>query len=178
MRFDLAASIAVLERTPAALDALLRGLPDGWTSPNEGPDTWSPYDIVGHLIHGERTDWMPRLRIILDHGEAQPFTPFDRFAQFEASRGQTLPELLDTFAELRVANLEALRALALTDADFDRPGTHPELGGVTLGQLLATWTVHDLGHLGQIARVMAKQYASEVGVWRDYLTVLGDRTGP
>ncbi len=175
MRFDLDASLAILERTPAVLDALLRGLPDDWVRADEGPDTWSPFDVVGHLIHGEKTDWLARVRIVLDHGEGRPFDPFDRFAQFEASRGKTLGELLDTFAALRAESLAALRALDLTEADLERKGTHPEFGPVTLGQLLATWTVHDLGHLTQVARVLAKQYAGEVGPWTAYLSVLRDR---
>lgn len=178
MAFSLSDALPVLERTPAVLDAWLRALPDAWTLADEGPDTWSPYEVVGHLIHGERTDWMPRLRIILEHGAAQPFVPFDRFAQREASQGKALEELLGTFATLRAGNLAALRALDLSPDDYERRGTHPELGTVTLGQLLATWTVHDLGHLAQIARVMAKRYTGDVGVWQAYLPILSDRPQP
>ncbi len=170
--FDLTSSLAVLERTPGALDALLRGLPDSWVRHAEGPNTWSAFDVVGHLIHGERTDWVPRLRIILDHGPAVPFVPFDRFAMFEASRGKSLDQLLDELARLRAENLKTVRAFDLSPPDFDREGRHPELGRVTLGQLLASWVVHDLGHIAQIARVMAKQYAGAVGPWMEYMPVL------
>jgi hypothetical protein len=155
------------------LQTWLGGLPESWVRANEGPTTWSPFDIVGHLIHGERTDWMDRVEIILSQGESRPFTPFDRFAQFEASRGKSLGELLETFAQLRATNLGRLEALALKPADFARPGLHPELGRVTLGQLLATWVAHDLNHLGQIARVMGRQYTSAVGPWVEYLPMLG-----
>lgn len=172
MTFDLDQSLAILARTPATLRFLLSGLDDGWVMYNEGGDTWSPFDVMGHLIHGEETDWMARLRIILDHGPDRPFNPFDRFAQFNVSQGKSLQDLLNTFAVLRQQNLDALRALSLTEADLDRDGMHPELGPVTLRQLLATWTVHDLGHIAQITRVMAKQYADEVGPWEAYLGVL------
>jgi hypothetical protein len=173
--FDLEEAIAILERTPAVLRAWLSGLPAGWIEADEGPDTWSPFDIVGHLIHGERTDWIPRLRILLEHGDDRAFDRFDRFAQFELTKGRTLDGLLDELAELRRANLEILRGLALGSEDLARSGRHPELGGVTLSELLATWAVHDLGHIAQIARVMAKRYGSDVGAWRAYLPVLGDR---
>jgi hypothetical protein len=172
-RFALDEAVAILTRTPAALDALLRGLPDGWLAAHEGGDTWSPFDVVGHLIHGERTDWVPRARIILDRGEAQPFDPFDRFAQFAESTGKPLATLLDEFAALRAQSLRDLAALRLTDADLERRGRHPELGVVTLRQLLATWVVHDLDHLMQISRVMARQYTDEAGPWRAYLRILG-----
>lgn len=173
MPFTLEATREILSRTPATLDALLRGLPDGWSHCDEGADTWSPFDVVGHLIHGERTDWIPRAKIILEHGPARPFEPFDRFAQLEANRGKTLEELLDLFAELRAANLRELDALELTPERLSREGTHPELGTVTLGQLLATWAVHDLNHLAQIARAMASRYRSDVGPWGAYLRILG-----
>lgn len=173
MPFDLDEATAILARTPWVLSALLDELPSGWVEGDEGPDSWSPFDVVGHLIHGEKTDWIPRATVILEHGEAKAFEPFDRFAMLEASRGRTLSELLTEFAELRQGNLEALAELRLTEADFERRGVHPELGGVTLGQLLATWVVHDLGHLAQVSRVMARQYAGLVGPWRDYLPVLG-----
>ncbi len=163
---------AILARTPAALDALLRDLPDGWVTAHEGGESWSPFDVVGHLIHGERTDWMPRARIILEHGEARAFDTFDRFAQLEVSRGRTLASLLDEFAALRQQNLRELAALRLTEADLDRRGRHPQLGAVTLRQLLATWVAHDLGHVAQTARVMAKQYRDAVGPWRAYLPVM------
>jgi hypothetical protein len=165
-------AVAVLTRTPVALDALLRGLPDRWIVANEGPDTWSPFDVIGHLIHGERTDWMPRIRIILEHGEARAFEPFDRFSQFAVSQDRTIASLLDEFAQLRQANLADLATLRLSDVDFDRRGKHPELGAVTLRQLLATWVAHDLDHVVQISRVMARQYSDEVGPWRAYLRVI------
>ncbi|HEX5574659.1 MAG TPA: DinB family protein, partial [Gemmatimonadales bacterium] len=147
-------------------------LPESWNTSNEGPDTWSPFDVVGHLIHGERTDWIPRIELLLAHGENRAFTPFDRFAQFRDSRGKSLHQLLDTFAELRASNVERLVSLQLTSKDLERRGRHPELGQVTLGQLIATWVVHDLNHIGQIARVMSRQYQSEVGPWIEYLPIL------
>jgi uncharacterized damage-inducible protein DinB len=151
---------------------MLRGLEDDWVRTNEGGTSWSPFDVVGHLIHGEVTDWIPRLRILLEHGTSRPFEPFDRFAQFETSKARALDELLDTFARLRAANLDTLHGLRLQPEDHARPGRHPELGTVTLGQLLATWVVHDLGHVAQITRTMAKQYAGAVGPWEAYLPVL------
>lgn len=172
MTFDLQDAIEILSRTPLVFRALLHSHHEVWLRSTEGPETWSPFAIVGHLIHGERTDWIPRARTILDHGEAQPFEPFDRFAQFAASRGKTVEELLDTFAVLRAQNLNTLESWHLTPADLARRGTHPELGPVTLEQLLATWVVHDLGHIAQASRVMAKQYRDEVGPWRAYLPVL------
>lgn len=170
--FALDHARTLLERTPATLDALLRALPESFARADEGPGTWSPFDVVGHLIHGERTDWVVRAKLILQPGGPHTFEPFDRFAQAEASRGQTLDALLDTFAALRAENLRALDALALSPADFDRRGQHPDLGPVTLRQLLATWVAHDLGHLAQISRAMAKVYREEVGPWRAYLSVL------
>jgi len=172
MLFSLHHAIEILSRTPATLTSLLAGLSEPWIKNNEGPETWSPYDVVGHLIHGERTDWMPRLKIILELGESRPFDPFDRFAQFEASKGKSLSELLETFATLRRQNLATLKQLNLTEEHFKLKGTHPDFGPVTLGQLLATWVVHDLNHLSQIARVMAKQYVDEVGPWVSYLSIL------
>jgi hypothetical protein len=168
---------AILARTPAALDALLRGLPDGWIAANEGGETWSPFDVIGHLIHGERTDWMPRVRIILAHGESRPFDKFDRFAQFAASEGRSLGSLLHEFAMLRQENLRQLSALALTEADLDRRGRHPELGLVTLRQLLATWVAHDLDHVVQVSRVLARQYSDEVGPWRAFLRIISGQQG-
>ena len=170
--FDLAEAMAILRRTPAVLDEWLRGLSDEWVMENEGPETFSPFDVVGHLIHGEKADWIGRARIILEQGESRPFDPFDRFAMYEESTGKTLPDLLDEFAALRAENLVALEGMALTDEELDRTGRHPELGAVTLRQLLATWTVHDLSHIAQIARVMAKQYKTEVGPWRKYIPLL------
>jgi hypothetical protein len=151
---------------------LLADLPESWVKGTEGSNTWSPFDIVGHLIHGERTDWMVRTEVLLARGESQPFTSFDRFAQFEASRGKPLGDLLDTFAELRAANLNRLKALGLTVQDLDRRGMHPELGSCTLRELLATWVAHDLSHIAQIARVMGRQYTAAVGPWRAYLPML------
>jgi hypothetical protein len=172
-RFDDA--LPVLRRTPGTLRALLDGLPEAWTGATEGPGTWSPFDVVGHLIHGERTDWMPRVEHILRSGETVPFPAFDREAMFAASEGRTLPDLLDTFAHLRKESLDRLAALGLTDADLARRGRHPDLGVVTMGQHLATWVAHDCGHLGQVVRVMARQYADAVGPWRAYLSILGPR---
>lgn len=175
MRFDLDDACDLLARTPSVLDALLRGVPDGWTLANEGEGTFSPFDVVGHLIHGERADWMPRARLIIAHGEARAFDPYDRFAQREASRGLSLESLLDTFAALRAENLVELRALGLTQDDFARRGRHPALGTVTLGELLATWVVHDLDHLAQVARVLSRQYADAVGPWRAYRRVVREK---
>jgi hypothetical protein len=172
MDFDLATGMAVLERTPRALQAMLDGLPSDWTDATEGPDTWSPYAIVGHLIHGERTDWIPRARIILEQGPQRRFVPFDRFAQFRENKGQSLQDLLDEFARLRGENLATLAGWRLTDAQLGLEGEHPELGPVTLRQLLATWVAHDLGHVAQTARVMAKQYRDAIGPWRAYLPVM------
>lgn len=172
MNFDLAHSYAVLERTPGVLRALLAGLPDAWTTPNEGADTWSAFNVVGHLIDGEATDWMARARIILAQGEVRRFAPFDRFRHLTATQGKPLGELLDRFAELRRRNLAELRGLKLGPAELALTGEHPALGVVTLEQLLATWVVHDLGHMAQIARVMAKQYGAAVGPWQEYLPVL------
>jgi DinB superfamily len=173
VNFTLSDALPVLRRTPAVLRSWLWDLPGPWTTANEGPDTWSPYDIVGHLIHGERTDWIPRTELLLAHGESRPFTPFDRFAQFKDSHGKSLHELLEIFGELRDQNLARLESLRLTPADLERRGRHPELGPVTLGQLLATWVAHDLNHLGQIARVMGRQYTDAVGPWLAYLPMLG-----
>lgn len=162
----------ILRRTPSTLSLLLQDLPDAWLMTNEGPDTWSPYDVVGHLIHGEETDWIPRAKMILEHGEDRAFTPFNREAMFEKSKGKTIAELLDTFAQMRAESLRELDALNLTPELLEKRGLHPELGPVTLSQLLATWTVHDLGHIGQIVRVMSKQYGDAVGSWQAYLPVL------
>ena len=171
--FALEEATALLARTPAVLDALLGDdLAAGWVEADEGPDTFSPFEVVGHLIHGERTDWMVRLRQILEQGPDVTFEPYDRFAQREASRGKSLAELLATFGRLRRANLEALAALELTEDDLERTARHPELGVVTARQLLAGWVVHDQSHLGQIARVLAKRYRRDVGPWRPYMPIL------
>lgn len=170
--FSLADAVAVLTRTPAALDALLRGLPHIWVRSNEGKDTWSAFDIVGHLIVGERTDWMQRARIILESGEARSFDPFDRFAQERESQGKSLEQLLNEFARLRRDNLAALQGLNLQPEDLARRGRHPALGVVTLSELLATWAIHDLTHLHQLSRVLAYQYHDAVGPWSAYLGVL------
>lgn len=172
MRFQLDDALTILSHTPAALDALVRELPEPWLHANEGPETWSPFDVVGHLIAGERTDWVTRLRQILEHGDRHPFEPFNRTAMFEESKGKSVAELLDTFATLRAQNLETVRALQLEPADFARRGMHPSLGSVTLEQLLATWVTHDMTHLAQISRVIAKQFKDEVGPWRESIGVL------
>jgi hypothetical protein len=171
-KFSMEEAIALLTRTPATLNALLRGLPDLWTHRNEGKDTWSAFDIIGHLIVADRTDWMPRVRTILEHGESRPFEPFDRFAQAKESEGKSLEQLLDGFSRLRSESLAALQALNLQSADLARRGKHPALGSVTLRELLATWAVHDLTHLHQLSRVMAYQYREEVGPWSAFLGVL------
>ena len=170
--FAVDEAAAILARTPATLDALLRGLPGGWIAAHEGGETWSPFDVIGHLIHGERTDWLPRVRIILEHGEAVPFTPFDRFAFRTASAGHSTSALLQRFAVLRGESLRAVAAMRLDSVVLARKGTHPGLGRVTFGQLLAAWVVHDLGHVKQVARTMAGQYRDAVGPWREYLTIL------
>ena len=172
MNFDLAAGTAVLERTPHTLRALLAGLPPAWTEATEGPETWSPYVIVGHLIHGERTDWVPRARLILARGPERRFAPYDRFAQLRESEGKSLADLLEEFARLRAENLSTLAGWRLTDAQLALEGEHPAFGPVSLRQLLATWVAHDLGHLAQCTRVMAKQYRDAVGPWRAYLPVM------
>jgi hypothetical protein len=171
-KFSLTEAITLLTCTPATLNALLRGLPDIWTHSNEGKDTWSAFDIVGHLNFAERTDWMPRVRTILESGETRAFDPFDRFAQTKESEGKSLEQLLDDFARLRSESLAALQALNLQSADLARRGTHPALGPVTLSELLATWAVHDLTHLHQLSRVMARQYRDAVGPWSAFLGVL------
>ena len=172
MKFDLENAVPVLSRTPRVLDALLRGLPAEWHSGTEGPETWSPYDVVGHLINADRTNWMPRAEHLLAHGEAEPFPAFDRYAQFAILKGKSLPELLDTFGEVRAESLRRLADLRLSSADLRRTGLHSEFGTVTLGQLLATWVAHDLDHLVQIARVMGRQYSEAVGPWRQYLRII------
>lgn len=172
MEFDLEQGMAILEHTPRVLRAMLADLAPAWTDATEGPETWSPYVIVGHLIHGERTDWIPRARIILAQGVDRRFTPYDRFAQFRDSQGKSLGELLDEFARLRADNVATLAAWRLTDAQLVLEGEHPEFGAVTLRQMLATWVAHDLSHVAQATRVMAKQYREEVGPWRAYLPIM------
>jgi hypothetical protein len=170
---DLEGTLTLLARTPAALTALLIGLPEGLLSADEGPETFSPRDVVGHLIFGEETDWVPRIRIILEHGESRPFTPFDRTGFKAATIGRPIRERLERFARLRRANLEVVQGLDLGPVQLAQRGTHPALGPVTLGQLIASWAVHDLGHLAQISRVLARPYRDDVGPWREYLTILG-----
>jgi hypothetical protein len=172
MEHDLQDTLSLLARTPGALNALLRELPEKWTLRNEGENTWSAFDVIGHLIHAERTDWMPRVRIVLQSGEAQPFPPFDRWGMARETQGKSLGQLLDEFARLRSENLDQLRALNLQGADLQVRGRHPALGVVTLSELLATWATHDLTHLHQISRVMAHQYREAVGPWSAYLGVL------
>jgi hypothetical protein len=172
MTFDLDHGCAILERTPVVLRALLMGLPAPWTTDADRPDAWSPFDVVGHLIDGEETDWLPRARIILAHGRAQPFQPFDRQRHRIRNQGRPLEQVLEEFARLRGTNLLALRALRITPSQLALEGEHPELGRVTLGQLLATWVAHDLTHLAQISRTMARQYRTAVGPWLAYLPAL------
>lgn len=171
MQYDFYESLEILERTPKVLRGLLQGISDDWILNNEGDETWSPFDVVGHLIHGEKTDWIPRAKIILEHGTSQAFEPFDRFAQFEMSKGKTLNDLLDEFENLRTQNIAEYKSLNI-EANLDKKGKHPELGEVTLRNLLSSWVVHDLGHLSQITRVMAKQYTKEVGIWTEYMGIL------
>jgi len=172
MQHNLQHTILLLARTPATLDALLRDLPEEWTMRNEGGNTFNAFDVIGHLIQGERTDWMPRAKRILEYGESRAFDRFDRRAQERESQGKSLPQLLDEFARLRAENLAELRALNVTDRELNRRGLHPELGTVTLSQLLATWAAHDLTHLHQISRIMAHQYREAVGPWTAYLGVM------
>ncbi|HXF12826.1 MAG TPA: DinB family protein [Terriglobales bacterium] len=172
MKHDLQQTIALLARTPAALDALVRDLPEEWTSRNEGEKTWSVFDVIGHLIHGERTDWIPRAKMVLQFGESRPFERFDRWAQERESRGKSLGQLLDEFARLRAENLDQLRGMNLRQEDLEKRGNHPALGVVTLSQLIATWAAHDLTHLHQISRIMAHQYREAVGPWTKYLGVM------
>jgi len=172
MNFSLKNSIQILECTPTVLNSMLQDIEPDWTSNNEGKDTWSVYDVIGHLIHGEKTDWVPRAKIILSENSNKNFEVFDRFAQFEESKEKSLTELLDEFSNLRKENLDWLRTANITEEDLEKKGIHPAFGEVTLSQLLATWTVHDLNHLAQIARVMSKQYLAAVGPWTAYLKIL------
>ena len=175
MEFRFDEALPILRRTPQVLRALLRDLPNPWTDASEGAGTWSPFDVVGHLIHGERTNWVPRVEHMLKYGDSVVFPIFDREAMFNESKGRTLGELLDTFEHERTQSLARLSELALTDADLARHGLHPEFGVVTMRQHLATWVAHDLGHIGQIVRVLARQYTDAVGPWRAYLSILDAR---
>lgn len=172
MEFSLGKSLQILERTPYVLEVLLKDISEEWSMNNEGENTFSPYDVVGHLIHGEKTDWTVRMEIILSEKSDKTFERYDRFAQFNESKGKSLNQLLDEFKSLRLQNLELLQSKNLSDEDLAKTGIHPTFGSVTLKQLLATWAVHDMAHLGQIARVMAKQYKEEVGPWINYLSIL------
>jgi len=172
MEFSIDKVIEVLERTPFVLEKLLQNISPAMAMNNEGKDTFSPYDVLGHLIHGERTDWIPRMEIILSNRTDRTFQPYDRFAQFTESKGKTLDELLAEFKELRKKNIEALKSKIPGEKDLIKTAMHPSLGMVTLQQLLATWVAHDLNHIAQIARVMAKQYKEEVGPWVEYLPIL------
>ena len=172
MNFNLEKSYQVLDRTPTVLRTLLNDLDKDWVMNNEGPETFSPYDVLGHLIHGERTDWATRAKIILEFGLSRPFTPWDRFAQYEESKGKSLAQLLDEFEQVRKDNMRWLKSLNLTEADLDKKGMHPKLGEVTLRNLLSTWVVHDLTHIAQITRVMAKQYKEEMGPWPEFFRIL------
>jgi hypothetical protein len=172
MQFSLKKSIEILSQTPATVNSLLGNLSDEWTVSKDDQEEWNPFDVVGHYIHGEETDWIPRAEIILNQGGNRTFEPFDRFAQFEVSKGKTLAELLETFADLRQKSLETLKSWNLTDEQLQLTGIHPELGEVTLEQLLATWVVHDLTHIRQIVAILAKKYSENVGVWKAYLSIL------
>lgn len=172
MEFNLDHGVALLASTPGAIRQMLGTLPAAWLDATEGPETWSPYEVVGHLIHAERTDWIPRAKIILAQGSSRRFTPFDRFAQLHEGRKVPLGDLLDEFAALRAESLITLGSWQLTETQLALEGEHPEFGAVTLRQLLATWVAHDLGHIAQIARVMAKQYRDAVGPWRAYLSIM------
>ncbi len=172
MKYQQQEACNILERTPLVLRSLLAGLPNDLIMNNEGPDTFSPYDVVGHLIHGEKTDWVVRAKIILEHGVNKPFDPYDRFAQYEESKGKTLEQLLDEFEKIRKENTNWLQSIQLTEDDLERKGMHPVLGEVTLRNLLSTWVVHDLTHIAQITRVMAKQYKEEMGPWPQFFRIL------
>jgi uncharacterized damage-inducible protein DinB len=172
MDYQYDQAVEILRRTPATLTALLRGLPEAWTKSTAGPDTWSAYDVVGHLLHGEETDWIGRTRVILDYGEERPFDAFNRTAMFEKYQGYSLDQVLEAFEQARERNLATLSELRITPEKLTLKGTHPALGSVTLSQLLATWVVHDLNHVGQIVEVMSRQYAEAVGPWSAYLAIL------
>ncbi|MBC7826292.1 MAG: DinB family protein [Chitinophagaceae bacterium] len=175
MEFNIQSALQILERTPSVVEIMLQDLPAEWTMVNEGGDSWSAFDIVGHYIHGEKTDWIPRMHIILSKDQDQHFVSFDRFAQFKDSKGKSLGQLLNEFKELRLENIEQLKAVEFNDSLLNRTGIHPTFGSVTLRQLLAAWVIHDLTHIYQISRVMAKQYEIEAGPWKQFLGVLNDR---
>lgn len=172
MKFNLEESLKLLERTPSILETLLADLSEEWILSNEGVDTFSPFDVVGHLVHGEKTDWLTRAEIILSSSENKNFQPYDRFAQYEESKDKTIYELLSEFKVLRIKNVASIRAKKLTEEDLNKTGIHPKFGEVTLKQLISTWTIHDLAHIAQICRVMANQYTDEVGPWKEYLNIL------
>jgi DinB superfamily len=172
MKFSVEKSIEILGKTPGVLKSLLSGLSEEWVTGNEGPDTFSPYDVIGHLIHGEKTDWAERAKIILEFGTAKPFTPWDRVAQYKESEGKSLNQLLDEFEQVRKENIQWLSSVTLTEIDLEKKGIHPVLGEVTLKHLLATWVVHDLTHIAQVTRVMAKQYKEEMGPWPEFFRIL------
>lgn len=172
MQYNISQAIEILERTPAVLNALLDGLSDDWVMNNEGPETFSPYDVVGHLLHGEKADWTERTKMILDFADTKTFVPYDRFAQYQESKGKSLRQLLDEFAAIRKTNIVWFRSLNLAEADLDKKGMHPKLGSVTLRNLLSTWVIHDLNHIAQITRVMAKQYKQEMGPWVDFFRIM------
>ncbi len=178
MRFGLEQATSILGRTPGTLRALLHGIDEAWARGTEGPETFSPFDNVGHLIDGEETDWMPRARLILARGESVRFEPYDRFRHRTRNAGRSLESLLEEFDRLRSENLTLLASWRLTEAQLELPGEHPSLGRVSLRQLLAAWVVHDLGHVAQVARVLAKQYREEVGPWVAFLPVLTDHPTP
>ncbi len=172
MQYSIKKSCEILERTPMVLQSLLTGLGDEWVQNNEGPDTFSPYDVIGHLIYGEKTDWVPRVKIILEFGLSKTFEPWDRFAQYEVSKGKTIQQLLDEFESARKENIAWFKSLNLSATDLDKKGLHPVLGEVSLRNLLSTWVVHDLTHIAQVTRVMAKQYREEIGPWTDFFRIL------
>lgn len=172
MEFSFDRSYEILDRTPAIMRSILSGLSDDWTMNNEGPDTFSPYDVIGHLIHGELTDWSSRAKMILEDGTSKKFVPYDRFAMYEESKGKSLSQLLDEFESLRKQNMAWLRSMNVTETDLEKKGVHPTFGDVTLRQLLATWVVHDLTHISQVTRVMAKQYKAAIGPWTQFFRVL------
>ena len=171
MEFKLEQALEILERTPTVIALFLKNIDSNWVNSNEGNDSWSPYDIVGHYIHGEKTDWIPRMNIIL-HDDDKHFIPFDRFAQFNDSEGKTISELLDEFKKLREKNIQSLKAAALTENHLSQKGIHPQFGEVSLRELLAAWVVHDLAHINQVARVMAKQYKEAIGPWKAYMNIV------
>ncbi len=172
MTFDLQQAVRLLQKTPMVVRSMLSNLDETWTHSNEGGDSWSPYHVVGHLVHGEKTDWMPRLEIMMAEGPIQTFEPYDRFAQIEMSKGKTLEELLEMFELLRKENLQTLQSKQITETDLSRKAMHPSLGEITLSNMLSAWVVHDQGHIAQISRVLAKNYKEEVGPWTKYLTIL------